>query len=61
MTVTHNGRAVQFAEIAARPVKEKKPLMIHRKIYHPTKQDYWKNFKFGIHKYEQGNLIGSNP
>jgi transposase-like protein len=61
MTVTHNGRAVQFAEIAARPVKEKKPLKVHRKIYHPTKHDSWKNFKFGIHKYEQGNLIGSKP
>jgi hypothetical protein len=59
MTVTHNGRAVQFAEIAARPVKEKKPLKIHRKIYHPTKHDPWKNFKFGIHRHEQGHLVGS--
>jgi len=61
MTVTHNGRPVQFAEIAARPVKEKKPLKIHRKIYHPTKHDSWKNFKFGIHRYERGHLVGSKP
>jgi transposase-like protein len=59
ITVTHNGRPIQFAEIAARPVKEKKPLKIHRKIYHPTKHDSWKNFKFGVHRYEQGHLVGS--
>jgi hypothetical protein len=59
MTVTHNGSAVQFAEIAARPVKEKKPLTIHGKIYRPGKHAYWKNFKFGVHKHEQGHLIGS--
>jgi transposase-like protein len=61
MIVTHNGRPIQFAEIAARPVKEKKPLKIHRKIYHPTKYDSWKNFKFGVHRYEQGHFIGSKP
>ena len=59
MTVTHNGSSVEFAEIAARPVKEKKPLKIHRKIYHPSKHDSWKNFKFGVHRHEQGHLIGS--
>jgi hypothetical protein len=59
MAVTHNGKAVQFTELAARPVKAKKPLKLQRKIYHPGKHDYWKNFKFGTRRYEQGHLVGS--
>jgi hypothetical protein len=58
MAVTHNVNAVKFAEIVARPVKEKKPLKINRKIYHPSKHDYWKNFKFGVSRHEQGHFVG---
>jgi hypothetical protein len=62
MAITHKDRPVQFVEIASRPLKEKKePLQVHRKIYHPTKHDYWKNLKFGKHRHEQGHLIGSLP
>jgi hypothetical protein len=45
------------------PVKEKKqPIIIRpRKTYSPPKHQYWKNFKFGINRYERGNLIGSKP
>jgi hypothetical protein len=62
MAITHKDRPVQFVEIASRPLEEKKqPLHVHKKVYRPTKHDYWRNLKFGKHRHEQGHLIGSLP
>ena len=60
MAITHKDRPVQFTEIPSRPLKEKKPpLHVHKKVYRPAQHDYWRNFKVGKHRHEQGHLIGS--
>ena len=63
MVMIHKGRVLRFKEITERPVREKKPLAIPRKIksYTPPTSHPWRGFKFGKHRYERGRPIESQP
>ena len=63
MRIYHKDRALRFKEITARPLREKKPLAVPRKIksYTPPTSHPWRGFKFGKHRYERGRPIESQP
>jgi hypothetical protein len=63
MVMIHKDRALKFREITARPLRQKKPLAIPRRInpYIPPKDHPWRNFKFGKHRYERERPIESQP
>jgi len=63
LVMTHKGRALRFKEITERPVREKEPLAIPRKIrsYTPPASHPWRDFKFGKHRYERERPVESQP
>jgi hypothetical protein len=63
MVMTYKGRRLRFKEITARPLREKEPLAIPRKIKPspPPANHPWRDFKFGKHRYERGRPVESQP
>jgi hypothetical protein len=53
--ILYQGQALRFREITTRPVKQQTPpLRVRRRKGHPPSADHpWRNFKFGIHRYER--------
>jgi hypothetical protein len=63
MRIYHKDRALRFKEITARPLRQKKPLVIQKRIkpYTPPTDHPWRSFKFGKHRYERESPIESQP
>lgn len=63
MRIYHKDRALRFKEISARPLRQKKPLVIQKRInpYTPPTDHPWRSFKFGKHRYERERPIESQP
>ena len=63
MRIYHKDRALRFKEITARPLRQKKPLVIPKrtKPYTPPRDHPWRSFKFGKHRYERERPIESQP
>lgn len=63
MRIYHKDRALRFKEITARPLRQKKPLVIQKrnKPYTPPTDHPWRSFKFGKHRYERERPIESQP
>ena len=53
--ILDQGQALRFHEITTRPVKQETfPLRVRRRRGHRPSADHpWRNFKFGIHRYER--------
>ena len=54
-------RALRFREITERPLREKKPLTLAKRIHPctPPPGHPWRGFKFGKHRYERGRPMES--
>lgn len=53
--ILYQGEALRFHEITMRPLKQETlPVRVQRRRPHPPSPDHpWRNFKFGIHRYER--------
>jgi hypothetical protein len=57
--IVYKGQALRFREITTRPLKEEDPLVrVERTRPHPPSPNHpWRDFKFGIHRYEKRKAI----
>ena len=63
IVILFKDRSLKYREILTRPVKEKKQRVRRspKKTTSPPKDHYWRNFKFGKHRYERGNPTELKP
>jgi len=57
--IVYKGQALRFREITTRPLKEKTPRVQTERTtpYSPSPNHPWRDFKFGIHRYEKRKAI----
>ncbi len=62
LKMVYRGKALRFREIAARPVKPRKPVArVEKAKSHPVPADHpWRGFKYGSHRYERPKAVGNN-
>ena len=66
MKIVYQGHALRFRELTTRPLQEENPpVRVGRKRPHPPSPSHpWRDFKFGIHRYERRKAIlnpGNTP